>query len=63
MKRYLVFSGSDHYPDGGWYDFRGDADTLDEAIDLAHDPKHSGYWWHVVDTETKSQVAFSDRRG
>lgn len=30
-KRYAVFSGMDYYAEGGWSDFVGVFDTLDEA--------------------------------
>jgi len=33
MKRYLLFTGDFHYPDGGMDDFRGDFDSIDEAQD------------------------------
>lgn len=31
MKPYLVFYGENYRPNGGWGDFHGDFDTLDEA--------------------------------
>lgn len=33
--RFLVFAGSNYYPCGGWSDFIGDSDTVEEAKDLA----------------------------
>lgn len=50
MKRYLLFSGDDYYPCGGWDDFEGDFDTLEESLKLTK--KHSDDWCHVVDTVT-----------
>lgn len=31
MKRFLVFTFDDCYPGGGWNDYRGDFDTIEEA--------------------------------
>ncbi len=31
MKRYLVFCYEQYYPGGGWCDFQGSYDTLEEA--------------------------------
>lgn len=53
MKRYLLFAGDCYYPCGGWSDFRGSFDNLDEARELAmkdHDPGWD--WFHIVDTQT-----------
>jgi hypothetical protein len=55
MKRYLIFAGSNYYPSGGWDDFRGSTDTLDEATSIAKGGRHD--WWHVVDTHTETEVA------
>lgn len=32
MKHFLLFVYDARYPLGGWYDFRGSFDTLEEAI-------------------------------
>jgi hypothetical protein len=34
VKAYLVFAFAEYYPDGGWNDLVGDADTFDEAQTL-----------------------------
>jgi hypothetical protein len=53
--RFLVFIGCSN-PSGGWNDFRGVADTLEDAIALAKENlalykyREYGGWWHVVDT-------------
>ena len=52
MKRFLRFEGYDYYPSGGWGDFVGDYDTLEEARER---PSPWG-WFHVVDTETMKEV-------
>lgn len=56
MKRFLLFTGQDYYPFGGWEDFAGSFATVGEALARVS----SGVdWWHVVDTETMKAVAQS----
>ena len=52
MKRYAVFVYEFYYPAGGWDDFRGDYDTLEEAV------KHQGVT-QVVDLQT-GKVVYGD---
>lgn len=52
MKRYLLFSGEDYYPNGGWYDYQGIFDTIQEAKN-----GHTQGWAHIVDTETNCVVS------
>lgn len=47
MKRYLLFSGSYYYPDGGWDDCRGFFDTIEECEKAV-----VGDWYQIVDTRT-----------
>ena len=58
MKRYMTFSGYRYYPGGGMDDFKGDFDTLDEAITfikgLANENCHD--WLHVWDTIENVEV-------
>lgn len=62
MKRYLAFYGWAHYPKGGMYDFIGDFDTKEEAIDgIEKHHKEEGYVWHdvwanVYDTNDRIEV-------
>lgn len=35
VKRYLLFYGDNYYPSGGWGDFQGDFDSLDDAVEAA----------------------------
>ena len=56
MKRFLLFSGSNYYPRGGWSDFRGSYDTCEEA--LAAPRSESVDWWQVVDTETEVAIDY-----
>ncbi len=55
MKRFLVFSGYDYYPCGGWDDFLGDFDSIGEArAAAAKEPPV--YWTHVVDLQSGEKV-------
>lgn len=58
MKRFLVFSGDDHYPRGGYNDFVGDYETFTEAsnkmVSLAH---RDNKWVHLVDTELRIMIS------
>ncbi len=62
MKRYLVFTGSKYYPSGGWDDFRGTFDTVEEA-QKALLPSGTGLncqsfdWYQIVDTTTMRDVS------
>ena len=41
---YLLFAGSQYYPFGGFFDFQGAYDTVEEAVEAG-----ARYdWWHVV---------------
>lgn len=54
LKRYLLFCGSDYYPDGGWKDFHSSHDSAAEAIETV--ARMASYerpdWWHILDLET-----------
>ena len=54
MKRYLVFVGSDYYPLGGWGDFVGDYNTLEEARLRALNKKED--WYQIIDSTNKQIV-------
>jgi hypothetical protein len=47
LKRFLAFGGDNYYPGGGWDDFIGDYDTIEQAEAAG---KHCD-WHHVVDSE------------
>ena len=49
MKRWMLFAGWAHYPDGGMDDFRGDYNTLAECMTNLEEFE----WWNVVDLKTK----------
>ena len=57
MKRYLLFCMESYYPNGGWDDFVGSYDTVEEArTDARRD------FWHIIDTETLKEVAYGNTR-
>lgn len=49
MKRYMVFAGSWYYPDGGWKDFIGAVDTIEEGVEKAKSWDYRD-WWTIVDS-------------
>lgn len=58
MKRYLAFEGSEYYPEGGWDDFVGDYDSIEEALKAIKEKQvnyREGHlvWAHIVDLSTK----------
>ncbi len=57
MKRFLIFRYEWYYPSGGWNDFYGDAETLEEAKTFVDAYlKHDNGGAHVVDTQTWKKV-------
>ena len=50
MKRYLLFSGDNYYPGGGWNDFKGAFNTVEEAVQ--HGDKLGYDWYQVVHLTT-----------
>ena len=50
MKRYIVFGGTAKR--GGWLDYLGSADTIEQACELAARMETPITWWHEVDTLT-----------
>lgn len=57
MKRFLAFGGDEFYPCGGMYDFKGDFDSLDEALMCCLN--EDGDWYHIYDSEIKKIVDLS----
>jgi len=58
MKRYWLFCGVAYYPVGGMWDFAGDFDSCEEAVEhLRKRQRPSGpaspEWFQVFDTVTK----------
>ncbi len=68
MKRYLTFIGEVYYPNSGMGDFKGDFDSLENAISFVEKSvdKRGDYetaekqwkftWASIWDTETRSEV-------
>ncbi len=58
-KRYLLFGGSEYYPEGGMLDFISDHDTVEEALDAelkwsknyGKESGADGVWSHIWDME------------
>lgn len=66
-KRYLLFSGSDYYPEGGTGDFRGSFDTIEEAkacdgswIPTGYSDREWPSWKEIVDSTDFSSVGYWD---
>lgn len=62
MKRYLLFTGMSFYAGGGWIDFRGDYDTVEEAVTAAatRSAINDDVWYHIVDATTRKVVKYID---
>jgi len=53
VKRYLLFSGTDYYPSGGWNDFDDSFDSAEAAkVQLDATTKDNYKWGHVIDSQT-----------
>lgn len=63
MKRYLVFYGTVHYPQGGMRDFIGDFDKINDAIQSIDDKHGDNYdqewdsrWACIYDSVLKKEI-------
>ena len=56
LKRYLLFQGETYYPDGGWNDFIGSYDSIEEAENVLINKDAKFTWWHIVDSTTEEIV-------
>lgn len=52
MKRFLLFWGDIYYPSGGWGDFKGSYDTIEEALDKCTKAE----WYQIVDISTGTVI-------
>lgn len=52
MKRYLLFAGDYQHPKGGWNDFKGTFDTIEECEEYYKTSCYFCDWGYVVDTTT-----------
>jgi hypothetical protein len=57
-KRFLLFAGACKHPVGGWGDFRGAYDTMEDAISVGDALDKD--WYDVVDLRTHKIVATSE---
>ncbi len=54
MKRYALFAGSHFYPGGGWHDFIGMFETMEDALMKAASMRAN--WKQIVDLQTEEEV-------
>lgn len=54
MKRYIIFAYEAYYPGGGWSDFCGDFDTVEEAISALDALKPVNK--ELIDTQTLQDI-------
>lgn len=55
---FVVFWGYKYYAAPGWQNYIGDAETLEEAINIGKEKCSNEYeWWQVVDLMKKEIVA------
>ena len=66
MNKYLLFAGREYYPQGGWSDFIGHYNDLDQALAASdiymgdEDNKWEDCWWEIIDRDTMSRLEFKD---
>lgn len=51
----MLFQGNYYYPYGGWGDFSGDFDTMEEAIESIQPMSD---WAEIVDIKTKKLTKY-----
>jgi hypothetical protein len=64
FKRYIVFAYNQYYPSGGWNDYQGSYETVDEAKAAAKNLREGNFALHgweyeytqIVDLETGRTV-------
>lgn len=54
VKRYALFSGYHYYPNGGWEDFKGFFESVEDAAASLVGKRAD--WWHVVHIATGEVV-------
>lgn len=74
MKQFALFGGNNYYPGGGWNDFKGFFDSIEEAKSYAFKKriKQTDHlviseeivqrwdWFHIADTTTLAIVLDSE---
>lgn len=53
MKRFMLFAHDDYYPSGGWADFKGDFDTVEEARAWIDSQDYRRDTYDLIDVNTK----------
>ena len=51
---FALFAGDSYYPSGGWDDFRGMFDSLEDAAAAYNQGRYD--WGHVVDLRIQKEV-------
>jgi hypothetical protein len=46
---FLVFTGEEYYPGGGWSDFQGTAETVEAARTKVEAVMGNDDWYQIVD--------------
>ncbi len=61
MKRFLLFTGFNYYPSGGWDDFANSFDTAEEAKVVGEHfiNNQCGDWAHIVDVVSCAKLVWS----
>lgn len=54
MKKFLIFAGDHYYLNGGWDDFEGSEDTIEDCLSRILEIECD--WWHIVDSSTQSII-------
>lgn len=62
MKRYMAFGGQNDLPLGGFDDFQGLFDSVEDAVRHLTREELRRDWWQVVDT-TEWRVVLTERSG
>lgn len=62
MKKYALFAGERYHPLGGWEDFQGDFDTVQEAknIILTEAGVKNWTWAHIVNLQDRRYLAIDE---
>jgi len=60
MKRYFLFGFDDLYPSGGMSDFKGDFDSIEEAIRFVREQKLKSDNYEILDTEENIRYDYDE---
>lgn len=59
-KRYLLFTYDTYYPSGGWSDFDGSFDSIDEIVEYLKEQDYKCDCKEIIDLETGDDVYLDD---